>query len=76
MLFTARREEDDSLPRGKDRQHEGGEVQSGHQGGVWGDEEVNRKYELYYLTINIFAIGKGMGAGGDESIPIIYVQYL
>ena len=34
FIFTARREEDDSLPRGQDRQHEGGEVQPGHQGGV------------------------------------------
>ena len=60
--ILARREEDDPLPGGQDCQHEGGEVQPGHQGGVGGDEEVNRKYQLYYLTVNISSLGSWWGA--------------
>ena len=61
-FFTARGEEDDSLPGGEDCQHQGREVQPGHQGGVGGDEEINRKYKPYNI-MTIIIIPRGLGWG-------------
>lgn len=73
MFFFLGREEDDPLPRRQDREHQGREVHPGLQGRIRGDEEVDRKYPDFALTItfprHFAASGRGVMTLATPSPP-------